>query len=846
MALLLWDNIVMLPTVNQMIWNDAKLMAILMEAKLQCAQIRIAAFTRKISNKLAFSNLRNAVNCISKTIKGQIAKRNMSRFLYAAENDRKFRRRYFYAMTCQKAWRRYHWRNLFLKQKETRAASEVEMLRLRRAEMHKRRKLRESKVVFRQVRPIQATMTKIIMFLWEKGRPSEEYCLTIKVYVPHTQETFRFNLEESTVRDCLETALVSKGKLSWDEMLKFEALTRIAERLMVRIVNRRPIILFSRRSISERGMLISKSCESISGRLYVLSVFCSPFDFVFCAYDAKTCEQLRTKIESSKLCDWLQEEGLKQRNHNDRVTRTKYQDEPLDTTQYRRRSNCTKDNTSFPTSFGKASSQQSKPFSKKKGDEELSVMKEIHQKDVVIWLINRLLIEKDETNQSTRLLLKCVSDEKKRLLMIKKVQSLWSIIPIDKSNVHGTESQSTLKIHSSKNEGAFVSEPKQKSKKELARKPLDKINGLFHNAMNNAGNDAAGAKPEVVKTDLKKEARKKIIKPCKKIETKNTNDPPKIDDCEEKCKKSPKSVPPKVPVPIPCLVDVVEGSVDVKIWNNRHHLNHGDWIRIHSAHGHDWQISPENPTPLIRSHFQLSRPYNHIAATGKKVVNAENLENTLRKKVNSNDFGTEGEIAKVYEHGFEFSELRAWKLIPKGEDNRPKWRKQYDDGDVPWEECFKDKIDQIEHFNVKIALHSIESCCRDCINGDVKHIHQQRVNYFQKIPVSKILEETFNAICQWHPVTQGIDYVRWAKFAKKMGLLSNLKNSAHEVYMSFMRQTKSRKERRLDIKGFNEIIKDVAIIQEPKLHDNAGVSEAFKIPCYFLFSSKKFISAFDS
>jgi len=414
-----------------MIWNEAKLMAIHAEAKLQCSQIRIAAFTRKIANRSAFLNLRDAVTCISKSVRGRIAKRRMSNFVNAAENDRKFRRRYFHAMTCQKAWRRYYWRNFFLEQKRMRAVSEVEKMRLYRVEMNGRRKIRESRVVFRQVRPIQATMAKIRMFLWDKNRPDEQSSLAIKVYVPLTQETFQFELEESTVRDCLETALVSDGKLSWDEMLKFEALSRIAERLMVRIVNRRPIILFSRRSISERGMLISKSCASLSRNLYVLSVFRSPFDFVFCAYDSKTCMQLRTKIETPKLRDWLHDEGLQQKNKNDKFIEAKHRHQLKEETQHTHINGC----AGFAECFTplttkkdhlvKRKSDSNRFFLTKKGDEDSTIAKDIHQDDLVLWLTNRLLIEKDQITGNSCLLLQCDSDEKKKIIMTKKVQSIW-------------------------------------------------------------------------------------------------------------------------------------------------------------------------------------------------------------------------------------------------------------------------------------------------------------------------------------------------------------------------------------------------------------------------------------
>ena len=43
-------------------------------------------------------------------------------------------------------------------------------------------------------------------------------------------------------------------------------------------------------------------------RLYLLSIFRSPLDFVFVAYDPSSCVQMRSRISTDRLMHWMREE----------------------------------------------------------------------------------------------------------------------------------------------------------------------------------------------------------------------------------------------------------------------------------------------------------------------------------------------------------------------------------------------------------------------------------------------------------------------------------------------------------------------------------------------------------
>jgi len=82
---------------------------------------------------------------------------------------------------------------------------------------------------------------------------------------------------------------------------------------MVRETGTRPIILFSRRNTTERGILAGRCSKKISNELFVVFCYRSSDDFVFRAYDPRSCGQLRCAIDTKVLREWLVEEEYRKK-----------------------------------------------------------------------------------------------------------------------------------------------------------------------------------------------------------------------------------------------------------------------------------------------------------------------------------------------------------------------------------------------------------------------------------------------------------------------------------------------------------------------------------------------------
>jgi len=300
-----------------------------------------------------------------------------------------------------------------------------------------------------------------------------------------------------------------------------------------------------------------------------------------------------------------------------------------------------------------------------------------------------------------------------------------------------------------------------------------------------------------------------------------------------------------IPYPIFITINLKEGSKLVSVNSNGSNealrLKSGDIVRIFDAHeSSNWTIfdpPTNNRDGLIT--FRLATPYDHsrIVSQEKKARNIalNRLCYPYRKDIDSpTNCTTPPEIqhgGAVHEEHIRhvacdenesihsplhIREARVWKLIPEEEDTiRTAWRRDFDDGLIPWRNNNQAAYQKsAKHFRVRVRLDTVEQSCIDSPYPPHQCVHQQRVNYFESIPLSNVIDEAFHTVCRWHPKGNLIDNVKWAKLSRKMRFLSNVKNANHEIDMAFVRRNQDRK---LDLARFHAIFDDIASIQYPAL-----------------------------
>jgi hypothetical protein len=255
-----------------------------------------------------------------------------------------------------------------------------------------------------------------------------------------------------------------------------------------------------------------------------------------------------------------------------------------------------------------------------------------------------------------------------------------------------------------------------------------------------------------------------------------------------------------VPTPLRALVNAREGCNLLLVEGKIEGISPGNIMRIgHPHYSHDYPVSKIEESSEVQSIF-LGKLFNNSA----QVDVTSSLD--IRKMSSEKRDNVDGTIPPSFEA------LRAWKLVPQSEDRRLGWRIQYDDGQVPWHHLYSDSSEYEIHFGVQLNLKDVEKQCYDSITDPDTCAYQQRLHYFEKVSLLDIIVETYKCVCQWHPVTSSIDNVKWAKLARKMKFLSSIKNSNHEVDMTFFRHSKHRK---LDLDQFKIVLEDMARLKYP-------------------------------
>ncbi|KAL7464361.1 hypothetical protein ACHAXS_004691, partial [Conticribra weissflogii] len=377
-----WSSIVTLTDVNTMMWKEAKAMAIELEKLRVCAEIRIAAFFRKTYQESKYKEMKSAALSIQKHARQFFARRLVASILKRLREDEQFQLRTKRATTLQASWRRYFWRNRFLNHQRKKIESERQRNKKKREELLQKRMLSLASLVYRDVIRIDTTIATVSIHLYEEV----ETTMLLRAYVPSTRETFSFRLSENEVRECLESALSSEGRLSWDEMLKHDALNELTKRLMIRNVRGRPIFLFSRRNIVEKGLLIKTIVLQSCGEIFLLSMFRSPHDVVFCTYQPSTRLQLRNKISIPKLSSWLNQSYSENR-------------------------------TTWFSSTDEDAAHVSEPA--------LRLLKQENQPKLIEWLVKRVVIRNNPKLGKFELLLQYEAEEERVIKLVTKIQSQW-------------------------------------------------------------------------------------------------------------------------------------------------------------------------------------------------------------------------------------------------------------------------------------------------------------------------------------------------------------------------------------------------------------------------------------
>lgn len=127
------------------------------------------------------------------------------------------------------------------------------------------------------------------------------------------------------------------------------------------------------------------------------------------------------------------------------------------------------------------------------------------------------------------------------------------------------------------------------------------------------------------------------------------------------------------------------------------------------------------------------------------------------------------------------------------------------------------------HFRIPVKYRALERLVFD-VRSLSRRIHEQRLDHFGGVSIDHIVDEAFKLLCNWYPVTEGVDGSKWAKFAREMKIFPDIHKPKRvaQVDLAFKRRFDSgSKERKLDMRLFKEALLEVACLRYPKMQEDS-------------------------
>jgi hypothetical protein len=200
-------------------------------------------------------------------------------------------------------------------------------------------------------------------------------------------------------------------------------------------------------------------------------------------------------------------------------------------------------------------------------------------------------------------------------------------------------------------------------------------------------------------------------------------------------------------------------------------------------------------------------------------------ETTLKQKA---DAAAKAAAAFVYE------DIWLWKCSNE-EDLRPTWKREFDNGNVPYKYTYKNKHTSQTHFRVKVPLSRIEVMCVDARCPSLT-FYTQRSELMPQIPPDRFASIVYKKMAEWYPQSpHGIDGSKWMKLLRETEMFSDLKKPARASQMDIIFKVEAKgphghSEKFVNYHGFCKLLRKIAVLRYPPDEEPSLVNTATGTP----------------
>lgn len=428
------DDMVMIRLLNDYImnmegwqaelWETAKANAMALEALRYGACVRIQASMRKRLNWHRFSSYKQAMIKLQAVLRRRIGIRNYQYLYSLLLEDYIFRARYEGAIRIQSSIRRYNIRCAFLKHMKKIKEQEVILMRARRIRFRKMREKEKKGILFKETRRVAGVPLCLIIKRKDQRNYSNNYGIVLDVYLPDTQTTVKFVIEEPELRKYVQEIINEEAVSIADIMDRRNLQMVVASRLMLRPSEVKAVphkVSLSRQALGQRGSKKLVRGVRCSGEYFVCTVFSSGASVDVACYHRVTCKVFTCSITQQAIRDWVMSiYGPKKEVEESDVAKTlrKMRQAELQAQREANGEDALVQRTDEPVTVHDVIGSTS-------GSDKVrpSLLKPENVKQLYRWLVERIAV--DKRHGQFRVLFLCQMEKSKKQKGIVKIQALW-------------------------------------------------------------------------------------------------------------------------------------------------------------------------------------------------------------------------------------------------------------------------------------------------------------------------------------------------------------------------------------------------------------------------------------
>jgi hypothetical protein len=412
---------------QKVLWETAKSNAMTLEATRFGACVRIQAAARRRLQWHRFWLYKQAMVKLQAVTRRRIGVRFYETIYTLLLEDWVFRARYEGAMRIQASIRRYNVRCAFLKHMKRVKAQEVILMKARRQRFRKMREKEKKGILFKETRRVAGVCLCLVIKRKDQRNYSNNYGIIIEVYLPDSQSTLKFTVEEAELRAYMQGVLQAEACNIADLMDRRNLQRVVASRLMLRPSDVKAVphkVSMSRQALGQRGSKKLVKGVKCSNEFFVCTVFSSGASVDVSCYHRLSCTVFKCSISQKAVHDWVMSVyGPRKEAAESEVEKSL------------RRMRRAQLEAAQAETEGRADYTPPPPDEEEKvvvkdlcgpggGTEILpALLKPGNEKDLYFWLVQRIAV--DKRHGQFKVIFQCQMEKSKKSTSIIKIQALW-------------------------------------------------------------------------------------------------------------------------------------------------------------------------------------------------------------------------------------------------------------------------------------------------------------------------------------------------------------------------------------------------------------------------------------